>query len=487
MASLKMRYGGNVIELAEGFNYNPENYGTARLNYRIASNSVGKLGLTTNTNAKAYCKLAMRVNGQICFIGRVSSTNYISGDTIDYNGSVVGSRISEMSSSSESFQSSASYDYPVITSSMSISTSQYTQTTGTRQIVTNSYTQAIETNSYTYQARTSVASRTVSEGVGVDEQWNTSIPIGTDESGNYYRKSYTYTSKTASETAQIFVSTNSINVNNGYQYCTSNANPGTGEAWNGNSYINKTRTASEQIVNNSATSILATHASYYTSSSRYTNGFAGLAGTSKIFTFTTKVAYYTYVNRLTVANMAALGSKSKQSNYYGYGNGYQTLKVNISTGNSSNTGGTRVTYGKAHNDYATYSTSSFAVSSQMTYKWKSSAGAMTKTTYTFESTGMTADALGLSTHTYYTYTTRWTAWASSYYRQSYYSTRSIYSGSWSSWVTYLDEYYATYTQREYSTRTIEEYGTETLIGTTYYSSITRSTTSVSETIHNMNV
>ena len=149
MATLKMRYGGNIISLPEGANFSPGNYGTARLKYRVNSSSVGELGLTTNTNAKEYCGLQMRVGGQICFIGRVSTTSYVSGNSVDYHGSSTGSRSQVVSSSSEYLTSLATRPIDYHSSSMSTSTSMYTEVTSTQQVETNSYTQEVWTRSAT--------------------------------------------------------------------------------------------------------------------------------------------------------------------------------------------------------------------------------------------------------------------------------------------------------------------------------------------------
>jgi hypothetical protein len=109
MAVLKARYGGNIIELSNDDstfpNYNPGNYGTARLKARANSSSVLAFGLTTNTNAGAYCKLKVRVGGQTAYIGRVASLTYSSGETIDYNGSTVASQASETATSISSSDS----------------------------------------------------------------------------------------------------------------------------------------------------------------------------------------------------------------------------------------------------------------------------------------------------------------------------------------------------------------------------------------------
>lgn len=74
MATLNMRYGGQLISIPEGENFNA-NYGTAKLNIKVNSTSTMKFGLTTNTNAQEYCKLRLRVGGKNAYIGRVSTSS----------------------------------------------------------------------------------------------------------------------------------------------------------------------------------------------------------------------------------------------------------------------------------------------------------------------------------------------------------------------------------------------------------------------------
>ena len=398
MAALNMRYGGNIVSLPEGANFSPGNFGTYRLKYRVNSSSVGELGLTTNTQAKNYCGLKMRIGGQICYIGRVSSTSYISGDTIDYHDSSRGSLASQSASVSEYLTSIATLPIDYHSSSMSTSTSMYTEVTSTEQIETRSYTQEVWTRSAT----------------------------GTTNSGS----------------------------GNG----TSSSDPGTGTVTNNTGSTVTTRTVKGQSLTNSSfkESITngVTYYSYYTIENKLFNQ--------------TGTAYNGSYRQLASKEIVARGSWSQWNAHVGTTTSYRVAKatqydtrnVSVLTTNtyqvSSTTQSNSNKTTQASN--TTYNTNKF---SQYTHHIKTSTRANAKsTTQTLAYYAKFSEPVSTKSETFGSYADRWT-----YY--------------WTSCKKVTYNYYSTATIREYSTRSYT--------GTTYRSSITRSTTSVSETIHNMNV
>ena len=412
MATLNMRYGGNIVSIPEGTEFSPGNYGTARLKFRVNSTSVGKFGLTTNTNAKEYCKLQMRVGGQICYIGRVSTTSYISGGSVDYHGSSMGSRSVSSVSASEYATSNASRSIEYYSSSMSTSTSRYTQVTSTEQVQTNYYTQEVlsKTEYVTYGNGSGNGTSSYNPGIGDAGEID---PIN-------YRTSSTETTRTLSEK----ILTNSSYretyyesaIYNKYLYYTYNS------ARNGGS-IN------QQVVQSFTTESTYNKGSC---SRELWNQHANATKTSLLsnvhntgtVSYNFKVFYKTGNSGSNVTVVSSTYTKMLAANWT------ETDKeVRISRGKTA-------TITTTYNQASTYNTSEFHCYLSTTY------------------TG------GKNSTTYGSYSSKWT-----YYWISYVMSKASY----------------------YSTRTVREYSTRSYTGSTYYSSITRSTSSVSETIHNMNI
>lgn len=453
MATLHIRYAGNIVSLPEGANFSPGNYGTARLKYRVNSTSVGELGLTTHTDAKEYCGLQMRIGNQICYIGRVSTTSYISGDTVDYHDSSMGDRYISASSASEYATSTESRSIDYYSSSMSTSTSQYTQVTSTQQIQTNSYTQQVWTNSYTYQVET---------------------------------RSYTN---------EVLTKTENYSYNIGNGNATSSKNPGMLTWGQSGVYTTTetviTRTASGQVLTNS--SFRETYYDSVKRSESTTNswGFrwspAENPGQTRVLESRTtrktenlKYSYTFWNSHNGSASTDPVETSSQTAGVTAYTWTYEKVRtygaVSSSVTNGASTvsdaSGATYTASKTDNWYITTSHKKNSIRVSSTYT-------TSKTVYT---TAMTASSISryrrqnLNSTTYGSYSSRWTYYWSScaYYVRSYYST-----------ATYRE--YDTRTSNEYSTRTVREYSTRSYTGSTYYSSITRSTSTVSETIHNMNL
>lgn len=412
MATLNIRYGGNIVSLPEGVNFSPGNYGTCRLKYRVNSASVGELGLTTNTNAKEYCGLQMRVGGQICYIGRVSTTSYVSGESVDYHGSSMGSRSVSSVSASEYATSNASRSIEYYSSSMSTSTSRYTQVTSTEQVQTNYYTQ------------------------------------------------------------QVLSKTEYVTYGNGSGNGTASYDPGIGDEGEIDPYNNRTsstettRTLSEKIL---------TKSSYKGSWAKVMNGTTqiyksygvamntGTVGEQRTQSFYSTINYYT--NKYTSSEWNTIGqTPSTQTNRNETTNGTMTAKFKpyFKTDSTEATKQTTNSYTSliAANQTSSFkaSTKSYSVKCSITTKYDYST--FTFTTYKHTYSELVKWGQGTASTTYGSYSSRWT-----YYWISYAMSKASY----------------------YSTRTVREYSTRSYTGSTYYSSITRSTSSVSETIHNMNV
>lgn len=455
MATLNIRYGGKIVSLPEGANFSPGNYGTARLKYRVNSTSVGELGLTTHTDAKAYCGLQMRVGGQICYIGRVSTTSYISGDTVDYHDSSMGDRYASVSSSSEYATSTAKRNIDYYSSSMSTSTSQYTQVTSTQQIQTNSYTQQVWSNSYTYRVET---------------------------------RSYTN---------EVLTKTENYTYNAGNGNATSNANPGM-MTWDDlsptfatTSETVITRTASGQILSKS--SFKETWYDSVKISESITNSWglrwspAESPGQTRELQYKTtrkteniKYGYTMWNAHANAASTDPVATNKQTGGVTAYTWTYDKTTANGAVSTSYTNGASTVTDASG----GTYSVSKtdnwyITTSHKINYIRVSTTYTTSRTVY---STGMTAGSTSryrsqnVNSTTYGSYSSRWTY----YWTSGVISVKSYYS-------TATNREYETRTSNEYSTRTIREYSTQSYTGSTYYSSITRSTTSVSETIHNMNL
>ena len=235
MASFNVRYGGNIIALQEGFNYNAS-YGTAKLNLKVNSISTLKLGLTTNTNAKDYCKFQMRIGGQTAFIGRVSSTSYISGANVDYNGSSTVSRSQSVSTASEVKQSAGTSAFPITTSSMSTSTGQYTQVTRT---YTQSGTNGAGNGSGTAAANPTV--RTVTNATGSSVTTRTASANVASATIYSHSRAYrtiksTYNRQTTRYNTSFEIYLNFRNIANSYQTLANSAASGYSVSYS-NSFI----------------------------------------------------------------------------------------------------------------------------------------------------------------------------------------------------------------------------------------------------------
>lgn len=607
MSVLHYRYSGNIIDINEC------NYGTAKLNIKVNNNSTAKFGLTTDSNATEYCKVKFKIGTNTAYLGRSMTTSYISGNSTNYFNSSSTNRSISVSTSSDYSTSSTTREYNINTSSMNTNTYMYTQVTSTQQVETSSNTEQIWTNSATftrnagsYSGTSAVRPNNTSNAYGTtvysyqQELVQTNSSTGWTNTGTgvfttFTRRVWgdtfttwngnTYWDITTASISRLLTSssTGAINVNNGYLVGTYNYDPGTAAVWNGNSYYNRSRTATEWVqygstsigeartalssvqsnaqpsgyaVNNGVVYDTYTVAggdgvkTYYRTTSNkwskvnatasqqvvkysnksssmncsgtsrtvseYTNGWK--ASTSIKFTSSSKYSYRTITSKIIKSVAAEIYNKTGAA--VTKSGGVATLQVKCKTTASASTTAAFGTSGTASNQTqkgSSYTKTSSHVRTQLkSWKLKTGAGSHTKTTsywtsaenYTFNNSGTVG---------YYTYTTnysmtvshswgqseysstkRWSAWASSYYRESYYSYALTYSYQGSS--SYRQSYYSystkynysastseIYTQNYYSTRTNRYYSTASSTGTTYYTSATRSTTYVSETMHNCNL
>lgn len=443
MATLNMRYGGKIVSLPEGFNFNA-NYGTARLNIKVNNTSTLKFGLTTNTNATEYCGLGFRINklvskgstfsdkygtyetddlyvAQTAHIGRVYSTSYV-----DRAGIAMPPRL----------------PYPGYTAISSKSQSS----------------QSVETNS------------------GVIEVRGDSLGIYSSYCSTDIRVTSVSTKITGQQTASY-----TRNAGNGSG--TAAANPGVRIVTNNTGSWYTTRTASEAI---------ATY-TYYSFS--YSNT---VDWRDRVITYN-RTWPAVGANR-TYTQIQSQFMTRTMDMYYGYVTGVQSTAVKkirdawLATSNwavqaysldksssisttrrLSNTSASNKTTGSTAGAWKTVETYTYSDAESNVVYFYTATSRTLRHTYTSKQT--TKASIVSTSKT--TYSTRRSSFG---YVSESYTAQAIqpayrYSTRWSYWWTSCSKY----TNTTYLT------GSTNFYGTTYWSSWTYRWTSVSSTLHNMNI
>ena len=546
MAILNIRYNGETKSYDNSnFNFNPLNYGKARLNIKVNSN-IEKFGLTTNTNATEYCKLRIRIGNNIAYLGRVSTISYISGETPPYNKSTVTSSNFSVATQSEVQTALTSSNITIYTSSMSTATesisSSYTGTTGANiathptqpsiQTVTNATGSTVTTA--TALINTVLATRNAGNGVNTSPT-NPGTPTVTNATGstvttatslvgtkivywysNTASATYTYNpiNATGSNSTYSYSFTKTASVTGRYtRNAAANQGPGISAAnpgmatWTNNTGITVvTRTQqwnSLTRVDTWYSKSQSRHMLYWTNQNLLTRQFPAV-GANKALTSrhtfyqtysqnnqTTRTAAQVY-NNVATAGWGAAQTTTNTGNAYQSSYASTTRRISNTTLKASKDQGGQETGQKT----IVNNSSNFQKSELHSYTRTSSISASIKSTtstkYLTKETKWHSEyqvGAAQAIQTYYSsyYAARWSYWwnSSSYYTLSTYtgtynrsfsSIASTWNASWTSCSKYTNSTYnASWTSCSKAS------------STTYKTSKTSSTTSVTETVHNMNI
>ena len=290
MSILNMRYNGNIISLSdESFNFNPQNYGTARLNIKANSNSTMKFGLTTNTNAQEYCKMQMRINGQVAYIGRISSTEYNIGNNVNYNGSVVGSRLKSTVTNNSNSGSGTLTTNPTIQTITNSSGSTVTTMTASENVAVKTlYSMTIR--HYTASIQSSQMSNFTFPALGNNKVYSQNYN-GTIISNQNFSRRGTYVASNSTLLFQYRGTRSSITTDNATYYTSITMTPAA-------SIYSTTITTTRSIVTLSSTQTVTASGGDYLSVSKHTSSYGTISSNSKI-SYTYGYSTYTTGKSLT--------------------------------------------------------------------------------------------------------------------------------------------------------------------------------------------
>ena len=295
-ATMNIRYGGQILSVPEDFNFSPQNYGTARLKIKVNSSSTRELGLTTNTNAQEYSKLKVRVNGQIAYLGRVSSTSYTSGEQIDYNGSSIGSRsqtvITESLTRNSNSGSGTSAADPTIRTITNNTGSSVTSATASEGIATK--TSYSLRSSYYYDKYT----------ISVTRKYG--LPAVGNDAVITYSQTQVITSRRYMEKSYISINANSKVLQSAYTSMSSNTFQSTSKGLVKGTSVSTTRWISSSKKRARIAQTITTNCSYSTtysskfnsSNSSYETDYYSSSGSTTVY------SQYTYAKCYTTSSIS---------------------------------------------------------------------------------------------------------------------------------------------------------------------------------------